>query len=153
MTPLPRAPSPDAPPPRSSMKRAGIATAIGMLAAFTAYAPAAAPALSAPVPGAKCSSETSAAQARVRAGSHATERHQPGAAKVAAMEKDFHDRLGQLATSGRLKAAASITVRVHFQVITSGSTGSLSDATLNKQLSVLNAAYAPSGVSFTLASI
>ena len=101
------------------MKRAGIATAIGMLAAFTAYAPAAAPALSAPVPGAKCSSETSAAQARVRAGSHATERHQPGAAKVAAMEKDFHNRLGQLATSGRLKAAAaaSITVRVHFQVI------------------------------------
>ncbi|MEU9018767.1 zinc metalloprotease [Actinomadura sp. NPDC048394] len=136
------------------MKRAGIATAIGMLAAFTAYAPAAAPALSAPVPGAKCSSETAAAQARVRAGSQATERHQPGAAKVAAMEKDFHNRLGQLAASGHLKAAAaSMTVRVHFQVITSGSTGSLSDATLNKQLSVLNAAYASSGVAFTLASI
>ncbi|WP_242903029.1 zinc metalloprotease [Actinomadura terrae] len=131
------------------MKRAGITTAIGMLAAFTAYAPAAAPALST----AAASTGTAAArtdcapqniQARVRAGVHVTERNQPGAARVAAMEKDFRNRF---AASG--KPAKAINVKVHFQIVY-GSAGNLSDATVKQQMDVLNKAYASSGVTFTL---
>ncbi|TDD94994.1 zinc metalloprotease [Actinomadura rubrisoli] len=132
------------------MKRAGIATAVGMLAMFTAYAPAATPAASAQTD--RCAPEHGRpAQARVRAGAHVTEPNQPGDAKVAAMEKDFHDRIGRLATAGRTTTAA-ITVRVHFQVVY-GSAGNIPDATLNRQVDVLNTAYASSGVSFTLAEI
>ncbi|MFD0685559.1 zinc metalloprotease [Actinomadura fibrosa] len=140
------------------MKRAGIAAAAGLLAGFTAYAPAAAPAVSA-APAAPARTAAAAARdcapaadahARVRAGSTATERHQPGTAKVAAMEKDFQSRIGRLGASARTKAAAAITVRVHFQVVY-GSAGNVSDATLKKQLDVMNSAYASSGVTFTLA--
>ncbi|TDD80971.1 zinc metalloprotease [Actinomadura darangshiensis] len=121
-----------------------------MAAAFTAYAPATATAgLAAPsapsTPSTKCADQP--AQARVRAGAHATERNQPGTAKVAAMEKDFHDRLGKLK---KVKTAAAMTVRVHFQVVY-GSAGNVSDATVQKQMDVLNDAYSGSGVTFTLA--
>ncbi|WP_433464643.1 zinc metalloprotease [Spirillospora sp. CA-128828] len=130
------------------MKRAGIAAALGLAAALTAYAPAAPATLAAPAaPSTKCADQP--AQARVRAGAHVTERNQPGAAKVAAMEKEFHDRLGKLK---KVKPAAAMTVRVHFQVVY-GSAGNVSDATLNKQLDVLNDAYSDSGVTFTLAGI
>ena len=86
--------------------------------------------------------------ARVRAGSHAVEPNQPGTAQVAAMEKDFQNRLRKLPA----KKSAAITVRVHFQVVY-GSAGNVPDATLNKQLDVMNQAYAGSGVTFTLAEI
>lgn len=134
------------------MKRAGIATVLGMLAVFTAYAPAAVPAAvaapSAPAgPSSECADQP--AQARVQAGSHAVERNQPGTAQVAAMEKDFQNRISKLR---KKKDNAAITVRVHFQVVY-GSAGNVSDATLNQQLSVMNNAYAGSGVSFTLAEI
>ncbi|TMQ83239.1 zinc metalloprotease, partial [Actinomadura soli] len=98
------------------------------------------------VPSADCAEQP--AQARVRAGSHVTERNQPGAAQVAAMEKDFHDRLGKL----RKKPKAAVTVRVHFQVVY-GSAGNIPDATLKKQLDILNDAYKASDVTFTLAEI
>ncbi|MEU8121585.1 zinc metalloprotease [Spirillospora sp. NPDC049024] len=133
------------------MKRAGIAAALGMAAAFTAYAPAAPATLAAPSAG-HASSTVCAdqpAQARVRAGAHATERNQPGAAQVASMEKDFQNRVGKLR---KASTAAAITVRVHFQVVY-GSAGNVSDSVLNKQLTVLNNAYAGSGVTFTLAEI
>ncbi|WP_231329424.1 zinc metalloprotease [Actinomadura graeca] len=135
------------------MNRAGIATAAGMLAAFSAYAPAAvsaAPSAAASAQARECAPESGqAAQARVRAGSHVTERNQPGAAQVAEMERDFRGRLGRLAVAGQ-KPLVAITVRVHFQVVY-GSSGNVPDATLAKQLDVLNKAYASSGVSFTLA--
>jgi hypothetical protein len=130
------------------MKRAGIAAALGMAAAFTAYAPSVPATLAAPSPSStRCADQP--AEARVRAGAHVTERHQPGAAKVAAMEKDFHARLGKLK---KVKTAAAMTVRVHFQVVY-GSAGNVPDATLNQQLDVLNDAYSGSGVTFTLAEI
>lgn len=133
------------------MRPARIVPALGLLAAFTAYAPAAAPAaLAAPsakaVPSAECAEQP--AQARVRAGAHITERNQPGKAEVAAMEKDFQNRISKM----RTKSTAAITVRVHFHVV-HGSAGNVPDATLNQQLDVLNDAYAGSGVSFTLAEI
>ncbi|MBT2210463.1 MULTISPECIES: zinc metalloprotease [Actinomadura] len=132
------------------MKRAGITTAIGMLAAFTAYAPAATPALGTAAASTSANARTSDCapqnmQARVRAGAHVTERNQPGAARVAAMEKDFRSRFA--ASGGTAKA---INVKVHFQVVY-GSAGNLSDATITKQMDVLNKAYASSGVTFTLA--
>jgi hypothetical protein len=134
------------------MKRVAIATVLGLAAAFTAYAPAAAPATLAAssttsTASAQCADQP--AQARVRAGAHVTERNQPSAANVAAMEKDFQNRVGKLKTK---RAAASITVRVHFQVVY-GSAGNVSDSTLQQQLTVLNNAYAGSGVTFTLSEI
>jgi hypothetical protein len=90
---------------------------------------------------------------RVRAGAHAVERNQPTQAQSAAMEKDFRDRLSRKRSSGAVTAAAAITVRVHFHVITDGTVGNVSDSTLNRQLTVLNQAYAGSGVSLQLAQI
>lgn len=134
------------------MKRAGIATVLGLATAFTAYAPAAPATLAAPsaltAPSTKCADQP--AQARVRAGAHVTEPNQPSAAKVASMEKDFHNRLRKIK---KVRTAAAITVRVHFHVIYGSSGGDVSDATLLQQLDVLNAAYAGSAVSFTLAEI
>ncbi|MFG1850651.1 zinc metalloprotease [Actinomadura geliboluensis] len=130
------------------MKRAGIATVLGLAAAFTAYAPAAPATLAAPSTTSNACVEQPA-QARVRAGAHATERNQPSAAKVAAMEKDFQNRVGKLK---KAHTAAAITVRVHFQVVY-GSAGNVSDTVLGRQLDVLNNAYSGSGVTFTLAEI
>ncbi len=130
------------------MKRAGIATVLGLAAAFTAYAPAAPATLAAPSTASNACVEQPA-QARVRAGAHATERNQPSAAKVAAMEKDFQNRVGKLK---KAHTAAAITVRVHFQVVY-GSAGNVSDTVLGLQLDVLNNAYSGSGVTFTLAEI
>ncbi|MFB4305781.1 zinc metalloprotease [Actinomadura sp. GTD37] len=130
------------------MKRAGIATVLGLAAAFTAYAPAAPATLAAPsTPAAQCADQP--VQARVRAGAQVTERNQPSAAKVAAMEKDFHNRVSKLKTT---RTAAAMTVRVHFQVVY-GSAGNVSDTVLQQQLNVLNDAYADSGVTFTLSEI
>ncbi|WP_067629526.1 zinc metalloprotease [Actinomadura latina] len=136
------------------MKRAGIATVLGLAAAFTAYAPSAPATLAAQSAQSAQSTQSTQcadqpAQARVRAGAHVTERNQPSSAKVAAMEKDFQKRAGKLKT---MRAAAAITVRVHFQVVY-GSAGNVSDTTLQRQLTVLNNAYAGSNVTFTLAEI
>ncbi|MFC4053888.1 zinc metalloprotease [Actinomadura syzygii] len=129
------------------MKRAGIAAVLGLAAAVTTYAPTAPATLAAPsAPSNLCADQS--AQARVRAGTHAVEPNQPGTAQVAAMEKDFQNRLGKL----RNKKTSAITVRVHFQVVY-GSAGNVPDATLNKQIDVMNSAYAGSGVTFTLAEI
>ena len=130
------------------MKRAGVATVLGVAAAFTAYAPTAPATLASPSP--QCADQS--AQARVRAGSHAPERNQPSAAEVASMERDFQNRLSKLRTGKAAHKKAAITVRVHFQVVY-GSAGNLSDAVLNKQIDVLNKAYKGSGVSFTLAEV
>ncbi|GAA2105648.1 zinc metalloprotease [Actinomadura alba] len=129
--------------------------ALGTIAAAVTYAPATAPALAAS-PAAKvtsplCDTHTTE-NARVRAGAHAVERNQPTQAQSAAMEKDFRDRLSRTRTSGAVTAAA-ITVRVHFHVITNGTVGNVPDTTLNTQLTVLNQAFASSGVSFELAQI
>ncbi|MFA1549085.1 zinc metalloprotease [Actinomadura chokoriensis] len=127
------------------MKRAALATVLGLAAAFTAYAPAAPAILAAP--STQCADQP--AQARVRAGAHVTERNQPSAAKVAAMEQDFQNRVSKLKKTA---IAATVTVRVHFQVVY-GSAGNVSDSTLQQQLNVLNNAYAGSGVTFTLSEI
>ncbi|KAH8910356.1 zincin [Coniochaeta sp. PMI_546] len=66
--------------------------------------------------------------------------------KFAAQEKEF-------AASGNLSIAATINVDVYFHVVASStavSDGYVTDKMLSDQLSVMNAAYAPHGISFTL---
>jgi hypothetical protein len=131
--------------------RTGIFAALGMFAAATAYAPALSASQSPTVDAHSkdCGAPTSAA--RLRQGARAEERNQLTKSQTAAMEKDFQDRIGSLPASGRAKATGSITVRVHFQVITDGSKGELTDETLGRQVDALNLAYAGSGVHFRLA--
>lgn len=128
------------------MKSTGIIAALGVLATCAAYAPAASPALASTAGG------CAAAQARVRAGAHATELNQPTRAQTAAMEQDFRARLGTARVTER-GARAAITVRMRFQVVHNGSSGNVPTAKLRRQLDVLNRAYAGSGVSFALTEI
>lgn len=68
-------------------------------------------------------------------------------AAAAALEARFAtDR----AATGRAAFTAT-TVNVYMHVITDGAKGNLSSAMIANQISVLNAAYAPAGFSFTLA--
>jgi hypothetical protein len=137
------------------VNRVGITAAIGAIAAVTAYAPATASAAPA-APAAKVAAQSPdcaapASGARVRKGAHVKERNEPTAAQTAAMEKDFRNRMDRKGAI-RTMAVGPITVQVHWQVITDGSTGNLSDAVLANQLNVLNRSYAGSGVIFQLAS-
>ncbi|KDN46827.1 zincin [Tilletiaria anomala UBC 951] len=54
--------------------------------------------------------------------------------------------------NGRVDAASTKSVGIHWHIITSGSTGSLASSQIKKQISVLNDDYAPSGFSFHLIS-
>lgn len=68
-------------------------------------------------------------------------------AQAAAVERDMAARLAGKATA-RL---AATNIPVYFHVITDGSKGTISDATIAKQISVLNSAYSKAGFSFSLA--
>ncbi|QWF82319.1 zinc metalloprotease [Amycolatopsis sp. CA-230715] len=68
-------------------------------------------------------------------------------AQAAAVERDMAAKLAGKAAA-RL---AATNIPVYFHVITDGSKGNISDATIAKQISVLNAAYSKSGFSFSLA--
>lgn len=71
-------------------------------------------------------------------------------AEAARVEADMQSKLAGKRTA--FKAAAAVSIPVYFHVITSGSTGNLPAATITKQISVLNSAYAASGYSFSLVS-
>ncbi|WP_404392620.1 zinc metalloprotease [Humibacillus xanthopallidus] len=84
------------------------------------------------------------------------------AAEVRASEADLtralaakgltRDSSGQLAKPGSGSTAlVSATIKVYFHTITSGNAGAISQAEIDKQISVLNAAFSGSGFSFTLA--
>src|SRR5689334_21327300 len=74
------------------------------------------------------------------------------AAEAARVEADMQSKLAGKRTALTAKAAAAVSIPVYFHVITSGSTGNLPAATITKQISVLNSAYAASGYSFSLVS-
>lgn len=61
--------------------------------------------------------------------------------KVSQWMKDSMQRMGRM---------TNIEVSTYFHVITSGSTGDISEATITSQLSVLNESYKPYGFSFKL---
>ena len=60
---------------------------------------------------------------------------------------------GQADLAAPAAAVTATTVSVYFHVITSGSTGNVSDAQINQQLNVLSSAFAGSGFGFTLAGV
>ena len=98
----------------------------------------------------------SAPGTRARDNLHFTE------AQSAAMEAAFTrdaaakglraDASGRLVKGSGSQAFAATTINVHWHTITDGAQGSIPSTRIAEQISVLNAAYAPSGFSFTLAS-
>ncbi|KAK2808604.1 hypothetical protein FQN49_008703 [Arthroderma sp. PD_2] len=65
--------------------------------------------------------------------------------------KESKDAIAASKAAGHVKA--DISVETYFHVITDGTTGEISDETLNEQLAVLNQTYEPAGISFTLAEV
>jgi hypothetical protein len=123
------------------------------LAALPASAASARPAPLAaghPASAAACETHTASAArgARPRDGGDLT------AAQVAAMERDLAAALARKGLSASRAAAAfpATTVPVYVHVITSGSQGKVTNSQINRQISVLNAAYADSNISFRLTS-
>lgn len=95
--------------------------------------------------------------ARGQAGGNRLDPHTLSASEAAAREADFQARLSSLSTQRNgsvLKPAsgafAPAVVPVYVHVITDGARGAVSATMISKQLSVLNAAYANTGLSFSL---
>ncbi|MEV7723720.1 zinc metalloprotease [Streptomyces sp. NPDC087917] len=131
-----------------------------VLASTLAFAPLSAPAAGAAVaaktPAEVCADGASgAANARVArpADQHAADPNEVSDAQVKAMDADLKKKLGQMQLSpqqvygsGATSAVAVTTIPVYVHVITSGTTtGKLTAAQINSQISVLNAAYAGQG--------
>jgi hypothetical protein len=144
------------------VKRAQIATAtLGLFAAAAAYAPSTAAAAAAPaedcVPHSEADHSATDQGARVRAGTAQKERHEPSAAKVAAMESDFKSRLAAKKLSGPSAAMSAargpIVIDVHFQVLHDGPDGNIPLGQLSKQLAVMSEGFAPHGITFRTASV
>ncbi|WP_433329233.1 zinc metalloprotease [Spirillospora sp. CA-294931] len=143
------------------MKRTGIAAALGSLAAAGLCAPALLPTAHAtpqalgtaqarPAAASSCDEPTSTA-ARVRTGSKVKERNELTLTQVAAMERNFQQRLRRVQASRPVAAKGKLTVRVHVRVIHSGRKGRLSKAVIGKQFAVLNKSFRSAGVGFALA--
>ncbi|MFD9337373.1 zinc metalloprotease [Streptomyces sp. NPDC060028] len=134
----------------------GSALVAGTLAFAPLTAPTTVAAAPAKTPAEACAEQATggaAANARVARpkDAHSADPNEVTADQVKAMDADLakkmsqakagHDR--QLAGSG--VAAATTTIPVYVHVITSGTTGKLTAAQINSQISVLNAAYAGQG--------
>lgn len=107
------------------------------------------------VPGTTAGSAVAAPSGDCFTPTHSADRSKDGhadslsPAEAARVEADMQ---GKLAGKRTAFAAAAVSIPVYFHVITSGSTGNLPAATITKQISVLNSAYASSGYSFSLVS-
>ncbi|WIY05963.1 zinc metalloprotease [Amycolatopsis mongoliensis] len=108
------------------------------------------------VPGTTAGSAVAAPAGDCFTPTHSADRSKDGQAdslspaEAARVEADMQSKLAGKRTT--LKAPAAVSIPVYFHVITSGSTGNLPAATITKQISVLNSAYAASGYSFSLVS-
>ena len=135
----------------SSSERFGKAVKLGAVSALSLVAltiPAAGAGSAVAAPSGDCFTPT-----------HAADRSKDGhadsvsPAEAARIEADMQSKLaGKRTARSAEAAAAAVSVPVYFHVITSGSTGNLPAATISKQISVLNSAYASSGFSFSLVS-
>jgi len=135
----------------SSSERFGKAVKLGAVSALSLVAltiPAAGAGSAVAAPSGDCFTPT-----------HAADRSKDGhadsvsPAEAARIEADMQSKLaGKRTARSAEAAAAAVSVPVYFHVITSGSTGNLPAATIGKQISVLNSAYASSGFSFSLVS-
>ncbi|MGW1894837.1 zinc metalloprotease [Streptomyces sp. NPDC002004] len=149
--------------PRSLRRILGTAVVAGTLAVAplslsAAGATAAAKSPSAPE---KCADGANAA-ARAAKPVHSRHAHEPNEvteARAQAMQTDLTRRLQHLRASGRgVSAAATTTVPVYVHVVHDGAAGNLSSSDIDRQITVLNAAYSgqgtgntDSGFRFTLA--
>ena len=97
--------------------------------------------------------------ARVAKGGTAKDPNDATASEVAAAEKIFHkalaDRGLQLGADGRAydaggRAVPGTVVPVYFNIITSGAAGSVPQARVTKQMTVLNKAFSSAGFTFQL---
>jgi hypothetical protein len=136
------------------VQRVKIATAaLGLLAGMAAYAPST---TATAAPSVECDPHeehgSHAAQARLRAGSTARERHQPSATRIAAMEQDFQARLASKAGSAAA-ADGPVTIDVHFQVLHDGGEGNLPQSQIDRQLAVMNEGFTGTGFRFRTASV
>ncbi|MFD0854374.1 zinc metalloprotease, partial [Actinomadura adrarensis] len=89
-------------------------------------------------------------------GSAGQERHQPSPIKIAAMEKDFQQRLAAKARSGASTLAGRagpVTIDVHFQVLHNGGEGNLPGSQIERQLAVMNEGFSGTGFQFRTASV
>ena len=110
-------------------------------------------------PGAACIERTEPVAARGTQGR--ADGNEPTRAQAAAMEKDLSAQLAAkgLTSSGRGKPGSTnpgtfvpATVPVYVHVITDGTNGSLTGTQIDQQVSVVNSAFAGSGLSFALAA-
>lgn len=72
--------------------------------------------------------------------------------KIFAAEKDFQSRLAVLGENPE-RGVAGGTINVYFHVVSNGSTGNISDAMINSQISVLNNAFDDWGWTFNLVAV
>lgn len=96
--------------------------------------------------------------ARLAVGATAKDPDSISVARQQAMERDFNARLDRLGPTARqTRAADSVTIDVYVHIITNGSDGDVSDASVANQIDVLNQAYggetggAATAFTFTLA--
>ncbi|MFN8030892.1 MAG: zinc metalloprotease [Dermatophilaceae bacterium] len=133
-----------------SARRLAAATAMTTLAALAVSAPAQARPLGATdTPSACVAHRDSVNIGRAAQGGNRKDANEITAAQAAAMESRL---AAALATKAGRAAFTPVTVKVYMHVITDGATGNLSSSMIANQISVLNAAYAATGFSFTLAA-
>ena len=104
----------------------------------------------------------SGSTARLAKGSHAADPNSASAAEVAAAERMFANAMAKkglhVDANGRVldklgRQAPAATVKVYFNVITSGSTGNVTSTRINKQMAVLNNAFKSAGFTFKLMGV
>ena len=139
------------------LSRPLLALALGVSLVGTPFAVTTASAGTSAVSG--CVEHTGAVAARGTKGR--ADGNEPTRAQAAAMEKDLSAQLAAkgLTRSGRGKPGstnpatfAPATVPVYVHVITDGTNGNLSTTQIDQQVSVVNSAFAGSGLSFALAA-
>ncbi|WP_206790186.1 zinc metalloprotease [Amycolatopsis sp. MtRt-6] len=134
----------------SSSKRFGKAVKLGAVSALSLVALT--------IPAAGAGSAVAAPSGDCFTPAHAADRSRDGhagtvsPAEAARMEADMQSKLAGKRMVRSAQAAAAVSIPVYFHVITSGSAGNIPAATISKQISVLNSAYASSGFSFSLVS-
>ncbi|MEU0536546.1 zinc metalloprotease [Amycolatopsis tolypomycina] len=134
----------------SSSKRFGKAVKLGAVSALSLVALT--------IPAAGAGSAVAAPSGDCFTPAHAADRSKDGhadtvsPAEAARIEADMQSKLAAKRTARVSQVAAATSIPVYFHVITSGSAGNVPAATITKQISVLNSAYASSGFSFSLVS-
>jgi hypothetical protein len=137
--------------------------ALAVAAGLAAVPLTAASASAAPAPTSVQACETHSSQVAARGTHGRADGNELTAAQAASMERQLaatlaakgQDRFSSIARRGTAAgtstaAFAAVRVPVYFHVITDGTNGKVSASQISQQISVLNAAYSSSGLSFSL---